>query len=256
MKQRFDLHVHTTYSDGKSTPEEVVQAAIALGLETIGISDHAYAACDRYCMKREQMAEYQAEVRGLAEKYKDQIRVLCGIEQDYRGEDPAEGFDYVIGSLHYMDICGEIVTVDHGPDVLQAAADKFFGGDLYSVCEEYYRELQSVIEVTGGDIIGHFDLITKFNEDDVLFDTKHPRYVAAWQAAADALLKTGKPFEINTGAISRGYRATPYPAPEIREYLKERGAKLFLSSDSHAAKTLCNEFEKWEDLATGGMETW
>ena len=256
MKQRFDLHVHTNYSDGKSSPEEVVKAAIALGLETIGISDHAYASCDSACMKWEQIPAYQAEIRSLAEKYKDQIRVLCGIEQDYKGTEPVDNYDYVIGSLHYMEICGEIVTVDHGPDHLRAAADKFFDGDIYCLCEEYYRELANVIEVTKGDIIGHFDLITKFNENDVLFDTKHPRYVAAWQAAADALLKTGKPFEINTGAISRGYRVTPYPAPEIREYLKERGATLFLSSDSHSASTLCNEFDKWESLTFGGLERW
>ena len=80
----------------------------------------------------------------------------------------------------------------------------------------------------------------------MLFDESHPRYVAAWQKAADALLKTGKSFEINTGAISRGYRVTPYPSPDILAYLKARGAKLFLSSDSHAANTLCYQFDKWQ----------
>ena len=38
-------------------------------------------------------------------------------------------------------------------------------------------------EVTKCDIIGHFDLITKFIEQDPCFDVRHPRYVKAWQAA-------------------------------------------------------------------------
>ncbi len=247
--QKFDLHVHSKYSDGKNTPEEMIRSAIAMGLETIGLSDHAYTGCDlSCCMKREAQAAYQAEVRALAEKYKDEIRVLCGVEQDYYSEDTPEGYDYVIGSVHYMMISGECVHVDYSAQMLQNAADKYFGGDLYCLCEIYYEMLAHVIEKTGGDIVGHFDLITKFNENGAMFDETNPRYVAAWQKAADALLKTGKPFEINTGAISRGYRVTPYPAPAIRRYLKDRGAKLFLSSDSHAENTLANEFDKWQSL--------
>lgn len=245
--QKFDLHVHTNYSDGKNTPEEVILSAISMGLETLGISDHAYQSCDLTVgILPENVPVYKAEIRALAEKYREKIRVLCGYEQDYCSDYPAEGFDYVIGSLHYLIICGETVTVDRSAQTLIDAADKFFDGDIYCLCEEYYRELANVIEVTKGDIIGHFDLITKFNENGVLFDESHPRYVAAWQKAADALLKTGKPFEINTGAISRGYRVTPYPSPDILAYLKARGAKLFLSSDSHAANTLCYQFDKWQ----------
>ena len=32
-----DLHMHTVFSDGKNTPEEMVQEAIRLGLDTVGI---------------------------------------------------------------------------------------------------------------------------------------------------------------------------------------------------------------------------
>ncbi|MBQ0005173.1 MAG: hypothetical protein KBS68_04840, partial [Clostridiales bacterium] len=93
---------------------------------------------------------------------------------------------------------------------------------------------------------GHFDLISKVNEKDHLFDEHHPRYVAAWQKAADKLLESGRPFEINTGAISRGYRTQPYPSLEMIEYLKERGASFVLASDSHNTETLCYDFDKYE----------
>ena len=68
----------------------------------------------------------------------------------------------------------------------------------------------------------------------------------AWQQAADELLKTGKPFEVNTGAISRGYRTTPYPAKEIRDYIREHGGKLIMSSDAHAKENIAFRFDEWE----------
>jgi histidinol-phosphatase (PHP family) len=62
------------------------------------------------------------------------------------------------------------------------------------------------------------------------------------------LLRTHRIFEINTGAISRGYRATPYPSAEIIAYLKQRGAILLLSSDSHSKETLAFQFDMWDNL--------
>ena len=74
---------------------------------------------------------------------------------------------------------------------------------------------------------------------------RHPRYVKAWQDAADVLLKTGKPFEINTGAISRGYRTEAYPSKEIRDYIRAHGGKLILSSDSHQKDTIAYRFKDY-----------
>ena len=98
----------------------------------------------------------------------------------------------------------------------------------------------------GMDIIGHFDLITKFYEGGALFDETEPRYIAASRAAADVLLKTGKPFEINTGAISRGYRTAPYPSLALRDYIRHKGGSFLLSSDSHAKESLCFQFAALE----------
>ena len=81
---------------------------------------------------------------------------------------------------------------------------------------------------------------------DPAFDIRHPRYRKAWMKAADTLLKTGKPFEINTGAISRGYRTTPYPDGEICRYLLDHGAKLIFSSDAHSKDAIANQFSLLE----------
>lgn len=244
--QKFDLHTHTVFSDGHGTPEESVQAAVALGLEKIGISDHSYTSCDEsYCMKKESYGEYISLLTSLKEKYRDKITVLCGIEQDYYADLPTDGFDYAVGSVHYVIFDGEVYAADGSPDELKAAAEKHFGGDIYSVLEAYYENVGNVLEKTGADIIGHFDVISKYNAKQPFFDEKHPRYTAAWKKAADKLLKYGKPFEINTGAIPRGARTTPYPSPEIREYILSKGGVFILSSDAHSPEHLCFGFEEY-----------
>ncbi len=244
-----DLHVHTTFSDGKNTPEEIVEYAISKGLKTIGFSDHSYTFFDEsYCVSKENIEKYIFEVLRLKEKYKNKIEILLGIEQDYFSKEPTDRFEYVIGSVHYLKFGNEYVPVDLNSNELVYASEKYFGGDIIALAENYYETVASVIEKTNADIIGHFDLITKFNENNALFDENDERYICAYKKAVDKLIITGKPFEINTGAISRGYRTMPYPSMQIYEYIKSKGGKFILSSDSHSKDSLCFNFEKFEDL--------
>lgn len=244
-----DLHMHTSFCDGKSTPEEMVQSAIDKGLTTVGISGHSYTIIDEsYCMQKADIPRYIAELRYLRAKYFDRIHVLCGVEQDYYSVYPTDDFDYVIGSVHYVKGGEEYIPVDESPEILKNAADRYFGGDMYALCELYFSTVADVVSKTGCDIIGHFDLISKFIEKGPLFDTNHPRYVKAWQSAADELLKHDVPFEINTGAISRGYRTQPYPSAEMIAYIKERGGRFVLSSDAHSKENIAFKFEEYEAL--------
>ena len=243
-----DLHMHTVFSDGKNTPEEMVEAAIALGMDAVGISDHAYTPGDECCMPPDRRKEYRRELRRLREKYAGAIDVRCGLERDLFSDD-FEPCDYAIGSVHFLRMRdGHPVVVDWDTERLRADVETYFHGDWYGLAEEYFAAVSRVVEVTRCDIIGHFDLLTRNNERHALFDTNHPRYIRAWQAAADALLKTGAAFEINTGAIARGYRTAPYPAPDIAAYLKERGAVMLLSSDAHRKEDIGYQFEKWSAL--------
>lgn len=242
-----DFHVHTVFSDGKNTPEEMVLAAIDKGMACIGFSDHSYAEEDLdFCMTKENIEVYRKTIAALKEKYAGRIRIFCGIEQDLYADVPAEGYDYVIGSVHRVKAGDTFVTVDHNTEVLVDGVNRYFGGDFYSLAEEYFRAVSVLADMDRIDIIGHFDLPTKFNEGGRFFDESHPRYVAAWKAAADRLLPKKIPFEINTGAISRGYRTQPYPAEPIREYIREKGGSFLLSSDCHKAENLCFGFDEWK----------
>lgn len=244
---REDFHVHTTYCDGKNTPEEMVLAAIEKGMTRLGFSGHAYQPFDEEpCMSVEGTAAYKREIAALKEKYRGQIEIFCGVEQEYFSPMPTDGYDYVIGSVHYVKVGDDYLCVDQAKEEFVDHVRRYFGGDFMAMAEEYFRLEADVVRKTHADIIGHFDIFTKFNEGGCLFDESDPRYVAAWKAAVDALIPYGKPFEINTGAVCRGHRSTPYPAVPILRYIREKGGSVILSGDTHRAEDLCAGFERWE----------
>ncbi len=246
-----DFHIHTTYCDGQSSPEEICLSAARKGLKKIGFSAHSYTFFDtRYCLKQENTEKYINEINRLKSEFNGKLQLLCGLETDYYSRNiPYDKLDYLIGSVHYIKVGNEYLSIDDDADILRSGANRLFGGDIYSLIEEYFRTVSDIVNKTNAQIIGHFDLISKFNEISPLFDDTHPRYVSAYRSAADSLLKHGIPFEINTGAISRGYKSYPYPALDIIDYIKEKGGKFILSSDSHHANYLAFEFDKWEKFA-------
>ena len=244
-----DFHVHTTYCDGQDAPEELIHEALRLGMMKLGFSGHSYTPFDEEpCMSREGTRRYIEEVHSLKEKYRGRIEILCGTECDYYSEIAPSDYDYVIGSVHYIDCGGKYLHVDHTPELLEEAVASF-GGDPYALVEAYYALEADVVRKTGANVIGHFDLITKLNTGNKFFDESNPRCTSAAFSAVDELLKTGRPFEINTGAVSKGYKASAYPSLRILKYIAAHGGSVILSSDSHRKETLLFEFAKYEELA-------
>ena len=239
-----NYHKHTVYCDGNDTPEALVLEAIRLGCPSIGFSGHSFTEFDQsYCMSREKTEEYKREVRALKEKYRGQIEILLGVEQDYYSEEPTDEYDYVIGSVHYILKDGVYLTVDWTREQQEEDVKIYYGGDFYAYAEDYYKIVADIYRKTKCDIVGHFDLITKFNQDDALFDTKDERYRNAALAAVRALLKTPAAFEINTGAIARGLRTEPYPAKFILDEIYREGGEVLITSDCHAKENLLFGFD-------------
>ena len=241
-KQDFDLHMHTTFCDGKNTPEEMVCSAVEKGLKTVGISGHALTPFDScYCIAVEKLDEYFSQIDELKEKYKEKINVLAGLEVDYYSEVPEkylERADYIIGSVHYIYKNGEYIAVDNTAEILKDACARLWDGDVYSMIEDYYKTVADVARKTDPDIIGHIDLITKFIEIDGFFDTSHPRYTEASRGAVKALVSYGVPFEINYGAITRGYRTLPYPEKSLLGFITRNGGITVKSSDAHSKESI------------------
>ncbi len=230
----YNYHTHTCFCDGENTAEEMVQKAIELNISELGFSGHSYTEFDKsYCMTLEGTELYKEEITALKSKYKNKIKILLGTECDYLSDISLEDYDYVIGSVHYIKKNGEYFSIDDSKEDLIKSVNHYYGGDYYSFIEDYYSLIADVYNKTKCDIIGHFDLVTKYNTDSALFDTNHPRYIAAWKKAADALIKTPAVVEINTHAVASGYTKGPYPAKEIIDYFKSGGKKMIYSSDCH-----------------------
>ena len=242
-----NLHTHTTYCDGKNTAEEMVQAAIQHGAVTIGFSGHSpliiHRTHEEWSMRVQQTKDYQEEILRLRQIWGRQIEILLGIEQDCFSEAPDFPYDYIIGSVHYVQKGDIYIPMDLDPMHLRKAIDVLYAGDAIALAKEYYELVADVHRKTSCQIVGHIDLLTKFNEKHACFDEEDPRYQKAALEAADALLGKDVLFEINTGAMSRGWRTRPYPAPFILKYLSEKKARLIVTGDSHSAETLFFGYE-------------
>ena len=250
MNIKQNLHTHTTYVDGKDTPEEMVLTAIERGFDSIGFSEHA---CNPTSMFPNQLTSekaklYKAEIKELKQKYKGKIDIYCGLEFDFYSNTELVGLDYLIGSVHYLDFNGEIVSFDGGLKGTLDYVNKYFGGDGIAFAKKYFETVTRLPEKGKFDIIGHFDLLTKNNDLGGFIDTSSKDYLSLGMEAIHALRGKIGLFEVNTGAISRGYKSFPYPQMEFLKEFNRLGFGAVITSDCHDREFLDCFFDEAEQL--------
>lgn len=103
---RGDLHMHSTWSDGRDTIETMVRTSAELGYEYMAITDHSERAWSSRSLSRRDVIDQRAEVELLRRQYSN-IRILHGVEVDIMqdgtldfGDDLLAGLDIVLASLH------------------------------------------------------------------------------------------------------------------------------------------------------------
>ncbi len=252
-----NLHTHSTYCDGKNTPEEMVLSAINKGFSSLGFSGHAYTPHDdSYCMSPANTLKYIEEIGALKEKYRDKIELYTGCECDLYSEIARQEYDYIIGSVHYVSVPDKTIhPVDHTEQITKKCVEEHFGGDYLKFVGAYYENVAHLGKIKP-DIVGHFDLAVKFNEGNKYFDESSKEYLDLAFCAMDALLPHCDLFEVNTGAISRGYKTVPYPGEPLLRRLREKGARITLTSDCHDADFLdCNYKETIEFIKNAGFKS-
>ena len=249
MAVRSNFHTHSTYCDGRDTPGEMAETAFSLGFLALGFSGHCDPAFSGCGMTPEGSRLYRQEINALKETYVGRMEIYCGIEQDYFSGPRAPEYDYAIGSVHWLEKDGHHLGVDWSLEKTAENVTQYYGGDPYAYAADYYALVARVREQTGCDIIGHFDLLTKFTELSPLLDEADPRYRRAVFAALDALAEPGQIFEINTVAMARGYRTAPYPALWILRELRRRRCAVMINSDCHDRRKLTCGFDLAQALA-------
>ncbi len=258
MSYLQNLHIHTTYADGKDSPEEIVLAAIQKGFDSIGFSEHTYMSFSDYPyqMTVADMLKYKNEILNLKEKYKNQIEIFCGLEYELFSDVPTDGFDYLIGSVHYLKFDGKEVGFDRGVEEVKNYVNNYFNGDSLKFAQKYYETMLLLPQKNDFDILGHFDLLTKTNELNGFIDNSSKEYLNYGYEAIRNLKGKIPLFEVNTGAISRGYRTTPYPQIEFLKEFKKCGFGAVITSDCHDKNFIdCYYNEAREMLLEAGFKT-
>ena len=247
------VHTHSVLCDGRGTLAEMAAAAFGAGVRYFGASGHSHTEIphDAGNVLPADPAEYRAQVLALRAEYAGRMEILLGIEQDSQSPQPVPDWaDYWIGSVHnlYDPRTGKYHGLDWDRERLAACRDGMFGGDALAMTEGYYAGVAAMAE-RGPTILGHMDLVTKLNRGNAFFDEEDPRY----RAAALEALRHADPdrtlLEINTGAVARGYRDTPYPALFLLEEWRAMGGQVILTADAHSPETVIFGYRQAAALA-------
>ncbi|MBQ7666688.1 MAG: histidinol-phosphatase [Kiritimatiellae bacterium] len=254
---KTNYHTHTTWCDGADTARAMVEGALEKGFAELGFSSHAMFPGDEipWELTAGKIGGYFAEIRALAREFEGRLRILCGVEAEFipgaatpdRSAYETWKPDYIIGSVHFVTAPdGARVPVDDTPEGFFDGLRDHFGGSAEAFAREYFRLERQMAGECDFDIVGHPDLIRKYNEKMPWFDENAPWYLEEIEKTAAALAASGKIVEINTGAISRGWMGDAYPSERFRAALRGCGARFVLSSDAHAAAALDCAFDRFQ----------
>jgi histidinol-phosphatase (PHP family) len=118
-----------------------------------------------------------------------------------------------------------------------------FGGDYYRLAKAYYELEAEIYERTRCTFVGHFDLVTRFNDQMRVIDENDRRYTLPALEAMEYLVSKGLPFEINCGAVNRGRKAELYPNRFLLRSLRGMGGEILINSDAHQKELLNGGFD-------------
>lgn len=248
MIYKCNLHTHTQFCDGKCSMEDMTKDAIAKGFDTLGFSPHSFTHFDTsYCLN--DYNAFKQEFLRLKDKYKNDINLMLGIELDAFGSLPDDNFDYVIGSVHYLSVKDDFLSVfdlqqnkvfalDESKQTFDKLLSDGFGGDMIAVAQNYFDTVVNMVQKTKPTIIGHFDLVSLYGD----FGQVQQKYE---QIATDAIKKLagcGCLVEINANRKFKG-KGGLYPADFLITEFAKNGFDFVLSSDAHVTDSLGYDFD-------------
>lgn len=233
-----DYHTHTVLSDGKNNHEEMVWMAIEKGLDEIGFSDHVCVKPVTWAMSAVDIPVMTNQIMEVRDKFRSKINIRYGIEMDYFPGKEAEikevidsvPLDYVIGSVHFIG--------DWNFDSDQSLYGKWSNDQLY---EMYFGLVQQAASTGLFDVIGHLDIIKKFQvypESD-LSDL--------FEEIIHVLARNNVVVELNTGGADRPCMEFT-PGRLLLEICHRHNVEITLGSDAHQRSQVARHYETAVDL--------
>lgn len=152
------FHIHTTYSDGTSSIEEMVEEALRMGLRYIGITDHSRTAFYAGGLSPDEIKRQVEEIDLINQQYEN-FRVFKGIESDILPdgsldyeEDILKLFDFVIASVHSNFRMEKDKMTDRLVNAVKNKYTTMLGhptGRLLLARDEYELDIKTVIDAAG-----------------------------------------------------------------------------------------------------------
>ncbi len=240
-----DYHMHTTLcGHANGSVEEYVQHAIKIGLKEIGFSCHApmvHERLQRVTMDFSQLPLYHQLTNDMKVKYAGKLSIKIALESDY-----IEGFeqqtkaiidgynyDYIIGSVHYVDGW----AIDD-----PATLERWKTQDINQVWKNYFALLRKSAQTGYFNIIGHSDLPKKFGHRPTIDLTEDVK------ATAQVFKQAGVAVEINTSGLRKPVKEM-YPALNYLTIYHDAGVPLTIGSDSHSPTDVGKNFDDAVTLA-------
>lgn len=240
-----NIHTHTNLCDGANTAEAMAEEAYNKSFISFGFSAHsALPYKNDFALTHDNEKIYIKAVNDLKLKYQNKMEVLLGLELDADSPLPQYNYDFLISSVHQLHPNGNCFAIDDSAEIFERLLSEY--KTSFEMAVDFYTNTVSASLRDRIDVIGHFDLLTKFNEGDKYFSTADKDYRALACDTIDAIIQKRPDivFEINTGAMSRGYRTTPYPDAFFLKYLGDRNARVMINSDAHSVSTIDFAFDK------------
>ena len=249
-----DYHSHTPLCHhAEGDPAAFVEAAVAAGLSEYGISDHAPARPEPFDGWRMLEADLPAYFDWIAQARRHaagRLPIRAGMECDWLPgcerwiENLASRYewDYLIGSVHYLDDSWDF----DNPKWLGRWAEE----DIEQAWTRYWAGYAAMAESGLFDLLGHPDLIKKFG---FFPDGDLTRF---YEPAIDAIAASGAAIELNTAGWHKPC-GEQYPADSFLRLACDAGIPLVLSSDAHAPQEVGRDFDQATALAksSGFSET-
>lgn len=247
-----DYHVHSEYSDDSTYPlEQVIRDAIGMGMDEICITDHVDYGIKKDWDAGEEIAyrgsqplanvdypRYMAALRDMQSRYGDRIRIRVGLEfgiqthtiPQFRALLTRYPLDFVILSIH------QVENQEFWTQEFQR------GRTQQEYNERYYEELLAVVQqYQGYSVLGHLDLITRYDEQGVYpFERVRPLV----EAILRRVIADGKGIEVNTSSHRYGLTDTTPSVAILQLYRELGGTILTIGSDSHAPAHLGTHIEE------------
>lgn len=242
-----NFHTHTSWCDGKSTIEQLIDEASRLGMDALGFASHAPLPFTRkWCIRPGSLEGYLAEIRRLKEV--SAVALYTGLEVDYVpgqiGPSDFRGLtDYTIGSIHFVDGNDDYRwEADTSVEIFREGLHRVFEGDVRRAVCRYYGLMREMMETSTPDILGHMDRIKMHNTSEYFFDEQASWYRDEVVNTLETARDRGVVIEINTRGLYKKRSLETYPGIFALKHILSLGIPVMLASDAHHAGELLKYF--------------